>query len=81
MKRVGFQFQINPERIGEYKRLHQNVWPEMLAALRESGWHNYTLFMRDDGLVFGYFETEENLSTAQSKMAAKEVMKHGIIVF
>ena len=73
MTRVGFQFRINPEIVEEYKRLHQNVWPEMLAALRESGWHNYTLFMREDGLVFGYFETEESLSAAQAKMAATEV--------
>jgi L-rhamnose mutarotase len=73
MKRVGFQFKIRPDRLEEYKRLHQDVWPEMLAALREAGWHNYTLFMRDDGLVFGYFETEESLLAAQDKMSGTEV--------
>jgi L-rhamnose mutarotase len=73
MNRVGFQFSINQEKIEEYKKLHQHVWPEMLAALREAGWHNYTLFMREDGLVFGYFETEESLSAAQAKMAEKEI--------
>lgn len=45
----------------------------MLEALRETGWHNYTLFMREDGLIFGYFETEETLATAQAKMAEKEI--------
>jgi len=45
----------------------------MLAALRETGWHNYTLFIREDGLIFGYFETEADLATAQAKMAAREV--------
>jgi L-rhamnose mutarotase len=45
----------------------------MLAALRETGWHNYTLFLREDGLVFGYFETEESLSSAQAKMAGREI--------
>ncbi|MBW6467475.1 MAG: L-rhamnose mutarotase [Brevefilum sp.] len=73
MKRVGFQFKVRPDRLEEYKRLHQDVWPDMLAALREAGWHNYTLFMRDDGLVFGYFETEESLQVAQQKMAGTEV--------
>jgi L-rhamnose mutarotase len=73
MNRVGFQFKVRPDRLEEYKRLHQDVWPEMLAALREAGWHNYTLFMRDDGLVFGYFETEESLQVAQEKMAGTEV--------
>jgi L-rhamnose mutarotase len=45
----------------------------MLDALRETGWHNYSLFMRPDGLIFGYFETEESLAVAQAKMEAKEV--------
>lgn len=73
MKRVGFQFKIRQDRLEEYKEHHKNVWPDMLDALRETGWHNYTLFMRKDGLIFGYFETEESLATAQSKMSAKDV--------
>ena len=73
MKRVGFQFQVRQGRLEEYKELHKNVWPEMADALREAGWHNYSLFMRADGLIFGYFETEESLATAQAKMAATEV--------
>lgn len=73
MKRVGFQFKVRRDRLAEYKEHHKNVWPEMLEALRQTGWHNYTLFMREDGLIFGYFETDEDLGTAQAKMAAKEV--------
>ena len=73
MKRVGFQFKVRQDRLAEYKEHHKNVWPEMLAALRESGWHNYTLFMRNDGLIFGDFETGESLWAAQSSMKAKGV--------
>ena len=73
MKRVGFLLKVRADVLEEYKRIHQAVWPEMLDALRESGWHNYSLFMRADGLIFGYFETEESLAVAQAKMAAKEV--------
>jgi len=73
MKRVGFQFKVRQDRLAEYKQHHQHVWPEMLEALRETGWHNYSLFLRPDGVIFGYFETEESLATAQAKMAATEV--------
>lgn len=73
MKRIGFQFKVRQDRLKEYKDLHQHVWAEMLEALSASGWHNYTLFMRADGLIFGYFETEESLEDAQSKMATREV--------
>jgi L-rhamnose mutarotase len=73
MNRVGFQFKVRRDRLAEYKEHHKHVWPEMLAALRETGWHNYSLFTRPDGLIFGYFETEESLAVAQANMAAKEV--------
>jgi L-rhamnose mutarotase len=73
MNRAGFQFKVRQDRLAEYKEHHKNVWPEMLEALRETGWHNYTLFMRQDGLIFGYFETDADLATAQAKMAATEV--------
>jgi len=73
MKRVGFQFKVRGDRLEEYKEHHKNVWPEMLDALRETGWHNYSLFMRADGLIFGYFETDESLAAAQGGMAEKEI--------
>lgn len=73
MKRVGFMLKVKQELIEEYKEHHKNVWPEMLEALRQSGWHNYTLFLRDDGLLFGYFETPESLKAAQEAMANTEI--------
>jgi L-rhamnose mutarotase len=57
MERVCFQLQVRPERLEEYKERHRSVWPEMLRALSDTGWHNYSLFLRPDGLLIGYFET------------------------
>jgi L-rhamnose mutarotase len=57
MQRVCFVLQVKPERLEEYKTRHRSVWPEMEAALRETGWGNYSLFLRDDGLLVGYLET------------------------
>lgn len=73
MKRIGFMLKVRAERLEEYRRHHAAVWPEMLDALRASGWHNYSLFVRDDGLLFGYFETPDSLQDAQARMAATEV--------
>ncbi len=73
MKRIGFLFKVKPERLEEYKAYHQAVWPDMLAALRRTGWHNYSLFVREDGLVFGYFETPESLQAAQAGMEKEEI--------
>lgn len=73
MRRVGFILKVKKEFIEEYKEHHQNVWAEMQAALSDCGWHNYTLFLRDDGLLFGYFETPQSLQAAQVAMAQTEV--------
>lgn len=73
MRRVGFVLKVREELIDEYKRRHEDVWPEMQDALRRNGWHNYSLFMRDDGTVFGYFETPESLATALDGMEDEKI--------
>ncbi len=72
MKRICFVLQVRPERIEEYKSRHEEVWPEMLQALRETGWNNYSLFLRDDGLLVGYLETED-FERALAGMSQREV--------
>ena len=72
MERVCFLLKVRPERLAEYKERHKAVWPEMLQALRETGWHNYSLFLREDGLLVGYFETPD-LQAALAGMAKREV--------
>ena len=72
MQRVCFLLQVRPDRLEEYKQRHRSVWPEMLEALRETGWANYSLFLRPDGLLVGYFETTD-LSRALKGMAEREV--------
>jgi len=72
MERVCFLIRVKPDRIEEYKERHKAVWPDMQQALHETGWHNYSLFLRPDGLLVGYFETP-NLKAAQEGMKQREV--------
>ena len=59
MERVGFLLRVRPDRLEEYRERHRAVWPEMLDALRETGWRNYSLFLHDDGTLFGYLECDD----------------------
>ena len=70
--RYCFNLQVRPERMAEYVERHQAVWPEMQDALRATGWRNYSLFLRTDGLLIGYVEADD-LAAAQAAMAATEV--------
>jgi L-rhamnose mutarotase len=72
VRRVCFLLKVRAGRLEEYRRRHQAVWPEMLAALRDAGWHNYSLFLREDGLLVGYLETDD-FPAAQAAMERTEV--------
>ncbi|MQY11775.1 L-rhamnose mutarotase [Streptomyces sp. RB5] len=72
MRRVCFLLKVRQERLAEYRECHTAVWADMLEALSAAGWHNYSLFVRDDGLLVGYLETED-FAAAQAAMAATDV--------
>lgn len=72
MQRVCFRLQVRPERIEAYRARHRAVWPEMLRALADNGWHNYSMFLGEDGMLIGYVETP-SIEAAQAGMEATEV--------
>ena len=72
MPRVCFTLQVRPDRLDEYRRRHAAVWPEMLEALRDTGWHDYQLFLREDGLLVGYVECDD-FDAVRARMALTAV--------
>ena len=71
MARYCFLLRVRPERMEEYRRRHERVWPEMLQALADTGWRNYSLFL-NDGLLVGYVEADD-LGASLAAMARTEV--------
>ncbi|WP_405675063.1 L-rhamnose mutarotase [Streptomyces sp. NBC_01511] len=72
MERVCFVLKVRRERLAEYRERHTAVWPRMLAALSAAGWRDYSLFLRDDGLLVGSLVTGD-FAAARAAMAATEV--------
>ncbi|MBD0737483.1 L-rhamnose mutarotase [Streptomyces sp. NPDC088197] len=72
MRRVCFVLKVRQERLDEYRARHADVWPRMREALSAAGWHNYSLFLREDGLLVGYLETED-FERARAAMDGTEV--------
>jgi L-rhamnose mutarotase len=72
VQRICFVLHVRREKIEEYRQRHAAIWPTMVEALRDAGWKNYSLFLQSDGLLVGYFETED-LASSQRQMQAASV--------
>jgi L-rhamnose mutarotase len=72
MARVCFLLRLDPDKLEAYRNHHAAVWPEMLRALADSGWSNYSLFLNREGTLIGYFETQD-VNAALARMATTDV--------
>lgn len=77
MKRYGSVIALKPEKIDEYKRLHANVWPDVLAKITASNIKNYSIFLREpENLLFSYFEYHgDDFDADMAAMAADPITK------
>ncbi len=58
MQRVAFRLWVQPDKLEEYKRLHKEVWPELLADMRAAGMRNYSIFA-DGPELFAFLECDD----------------------
>lgn len=63
--------EVRPGCEEEYKRRHDEIWPEMLDALGRAGFRNYSIF-RHGLTLFGHFECDD-LQDLQRRIAAEPV--------
>lgn len=71
MQRLCFTFDIYEGKEAEYKKRHDEIWPELVTAIKDAGFKNYSLFRRGIQIV-GYCELESNMETAFTKLGKHE---------
>jgi len=64
MIRNAFKMQLKPGFEEEYKKRHDEIWPELSQLLTDAGVSNYSIFLDPETLVlYGYQElTDDNTS-------------------
>lgn len=72
VERVCFSFEIRAGTEAEYKKRHDEIWPELVAAIKAAGQSNYSLF-RHGTTIVGYVECEPDAATSWARIAATEV--------
>ena len=69
-KRLAFTMQLNADKREEYKKRHDNIWPELVLLLNEVGVSNYSIFLDEKtNILFGVLdcanmEAFDNLPTS-----------------
>lgn len=71
VERVAFTMRLLPGAEAEYRERHAHVWPEMLAALKDAGVSDYSIYLLDDRLI-GIFDVED-FDRFRAHMDAQEV--------
>lgn len=73
MKRYGTVIKVKPEKLETYKKLHAEVWPDVLNMIKTCHVQNYSIYYRD-GYLFSYYEyTGTNYEADMAKMAADPI--------
>lgn len=72
--RVCFHLQVNLSRLEEYKRIHREVWPEVMTELKAAGIRSYSIYMWEEGHEFGVLECDD-WSEVQRILGESPVMK------
>ena len=71
MEKICFLLRVRPDAVHEYIERHEHAWPELIDALDDSGYRNYSIFADPSGLLVGYLETHDYAATiAQMKRHA-----------
>jgi L-rhamnose mutarotase len=66
MIRKAFVIRAKPGMAAEYQSRHNPIWPELEQALKDHGFHNYSIFLREDtNELFGCFEVEDEARAEQ----------------
>jgi L-rhamnose mutarotase len=70
MERHGSVIRVKPERLAEYKKCHEKVWPDVLTMIKKRHIRNYSIYYKD-GFLFSYFEyTGKDYAADMARMAA-----------
>ena len=71
MERLCFSFEIRPGTEDEYKKRHDEIWPELVEAIKDAGFANYSLFRRGTAIV-AYAEVSPDVATAFERLGRHE---------
>ena len=74
MQRLAFKMRLSPGKEAEYKKRHDEIWPELVDLLHQHGISDYSIFLDEETLsLFGVLKIED--AEAMKNLPESPVMK------
>ncbi len=74
MRRLAFKMMLKPGCEKEYKRRHDEIWPQLAEEIRKAGIYDYSIFLDEESLsLFACQKLRARNSSGQ--LPEKEIMR------
>jgi len=74
MKRYGFKMKLRPGFKEEYRKRHNEIWPELAELLRKEGIGNYSIFIDEETNTLFAYQEQKGGSSSQT-LGNTEIVK------
>lgn len=74
MKTVAFKMQLKPGFEAEYKKRHDEIWPELVHLLKEAGISNYHIFL-DEATLTLFGVQELSVQSTEASLPQQAIMQ------
>ena len=75
MKRIAFKMYLNPGQKEEYKRRHDEIWPELKKLLKDAGISEYSIFIDEETNTLFAFQKQDGDASSQDLGQTEIVQK------
>lgn len=73
MQRAAFKMKLNPGQAEEYKRRHDEIWPELKRLLKENGISDYSIFLDEETNIL--FAVQKQSGGSSQDLGETEIVK------
>jgi L-rhamnose mutarotase len=74
MQRIGFKMKLLKGHEAEYKKRHDEIWPELVFLLKKNGISDYSIFLDEEtNILFAVLKTDD--ADALDKLSLAPVMQ------
>ena len=74
MQTVAFKMKLNPGLAGEYKKRHDEIWPELKKLLKDNGISDYSIFLDEETNILFAVQKQDGNGSSQD-LGSTEIVK------